>query len=92
MNVFIAIIEEAYITIKMKNKNHWIYLYLKLDPNYVAMKEGGKLNEAAIKNEDYFEEDVSSFGPSKGGEIKNHFTNGLDYYYYKVFFLGFILD
>jgi translation initiation factor 2B subunit (eIF-2B alpha/beta/delta family) len=34
MNVFIAIIEEAYITVKMKNRNHWIYAYLKLDPKY----------------------------------------------------------
>jgi len=40
MNVFIAIIEEAYITIKMKDKNHWIYMYLKLDSKYIGMKEG----------------------------------------------------
>jgi len=42
MNVFIAIIEEAYITIKMKNRNHWIYAYLKLDPKYEEIKEQTK--------------------------------------------------
>ena len=42
MNVFIAIIEEAYITIKMKNRNHWIYAYLKLDPKYDEIKEQTK--------------------------------------------------
>ena len=41
MNVFIAIIEEAYITIKMTNRNHWIYAYLKLDDKdrHLEMKE-----------------------------------------------------
>ena len=33
MNVFISIIEEAYMANKMNNKNHWIYTYLKIDNN-----------------------------------------------------------
>jgi hypothetical protein len=39
MNVFISIIEEAYVSTKMKNQNHWIYSYLKIDPNYVQLKD-----------------------------------------------------
>jgi hypothetical protein len=39
MNVFISIIEEAYVSTKMKNQNHWIYSYLKIDPKYVELKE-----------------------------------------------------
>lgn len=37
MNVFISIIEEAYVSIKMKSQNHWIYSYLKLDQKYVEI-------------------------------------------------------
>jgi hypothetical protein len=39
MNVFISIIEEAYVSTKMQNQNHWIYSYLKIDPNYVHIKD-----------------------------------------------------
>jgi hypothetical protein len=44
MNVFISIIEEAYVSIKMKSQNHWIYSYLKLDQKYVEInnKDEGK--------------------------------------------------
>jgi hypothetical protein len=33
LNIFIAIIEEAYITTKMQNKTHWVYDYIKKDPS-----------------------------------------------------------
>ena len=39
MNVFISIIEEAYVSTKMKNQNHWIYSYLKVDPRYIQIKD-----------------------------------------------------
>ena len=39
MNVFIAIIEEAYVSTRMQNKNNLIFTYLKLDPEYVEFKE-----------------------------------------------------
>jgi hypothetical protein len=39
MNVFISIIEEAYVSTKIKNQNHWIYSYLKIDPKYVEIKD-----------------------------------------------------
>ena len=31
MNIFVSIIEEAYVASKIKNQNHWIYSFLKLD-------------------------------------------------------------
>lgn len=40
LNIFIAIIEEAYIITKMENKTHWVYDYMKKDPNeIIAVKE-----------------------------------------------------
>jgi hypothetical protein len=45
MNVFISIIEEAYVSTKMKNQNHWIYSYLKIDPDYVQIKDLEELKE-----------------------------------------------
>ena len=51
MNVFIAIIEEAYITIKMKNRNHWIYAYLKMDPKYEEIKQKSKHLTTSIHDE-----------------------------------------
>lgn len=41
MNVFISIIEEAYVASKTKDKNHWIYSYLKVDPQYVEINPEG---------------------------------------------------
>lgn len=43
MNVFISIIEEAYVSSKTRDRNHWIYSYLKVDPQYVEIHpEGNK--------------------------------------------------
>jgi hypothetical protein len=39
MNVFISIIEEAYASSKEKNKENWIYSYLKIDPKYVSIRD-----------------------------------------------------
>jgi len=51
MNVFIAIIEEAYITIKMKNRNHWIYTYLKMNDKYEEIKQKSKHLTTSIHDE-----------------------------------------
>lgn len=51
MNVFISIIEEAYVSTKMKNQNHWIYSYLKIDPDYVKIKDLESLKENDIRDE-----------------------------------------
>jgi len=48
MNVFISIIEEAYVSTKMKNQNHWIYSYLKVDPNYVRIKDVDELENKTL--------------------------------------------
>jgi hypothetical protein len=48
MNVFISIIEEAYVSTKMKNHNHWIYSYLKVDPNYVRIKDVDELENKTL--------------------------------------------
>lgn len=52
MNVFISIIEEAYVSIKMKSQNHWIYSYLKLDQKYVEInnKDNEKIDEKNTTN------------------------------------------
>jgi hypothetical protein len=49
MNVFISIIEEAYVSTKIKNQNHWIYSYLKIDPRYVELKDIDKGIESPEK-------------------------------------------
>jgi len=92
MNVFIAIIEEAYITIKMKDKNHWIYMYLKLDSKYIGMKEGerkkniemDKSLESDIKESDRKEYVKESQVSLNMNEKVENVKKGLDYFYYKV--------
>ena len=37
-NVFVSIIEEAYVVTKLRNKTSWIYDYVKIEPKYVQMK------------------------------------------------------
>jgi hypothetical protein len=96
MNVFIAIIEEAYITIKMKNKNHWIYMYLKLDNEYVELKED-KRRKKTINNDERSDMerkesvmDVSLRGVDRkesfgnGNEKIENTVKGLDYFYSKM--------
>ncbi len=50
MNVFISIIEEAYVSIKMKSQNHWIYSYLKIDPKYVEINKENEKDNNTTKN------------------------------------------
>jgi len=66
MNVFISIIEEAYVSIKMKSQNHWIYSYLKLDEKYVEInnKENGNGKT----------EDKNSLSPLKKGKEETKFS------------------
>lgn len=64
MNVFISIIEEAYVSSKTRDKNHWIYSYLKVDPQFVEINHEGnkpikkielmnkKIKEDKDKNDD----------------------------------------
>ena len=42
MNIFVSIIEEAYVTSKMTNQNHWIYSFLKLGGEDDKEKGSGK--------------------------------------------------
>ena len=51
MNVFISIIEEAYVSIKMKSQNHWIYSYLKIDPKYVEINKDNQENNQFKKDD-----------------------------------------
>lgn len=51
MNIFISIIEEAYISSKARDKNHWIYSYLKVDPQFVDIQSGE--NKKLDKLEEY---------------------------------------
>lgn len=51
MNVFISIIEEAYVSSKMHNRNHWVYSYLKIDPNYVSLDEKGQEDQSKSKDQ-----------------------------------------
>jgi len=39
LNVFIAIIEEAYVSIRMTHKNSLVYTYLKLEPDFIDFKD-----------------------------------------------------
>lgn len=96
MNVFIAIIEEAYITIKMKNKNHWIYMYLKLDNQYVELRDGKKKTQMVSQIEEVSVEETvrrssreDEFNYETAAalnlqENKENTYRGLDYFYYKL--------
>lgn len=86
MNVFIAIIEEAYITIKMNDRNHWIYMYLKLDQNFVELKEDKtrkKIIDHKIYETDKREDSNKVTVIFKPNE-KNNSMIGLDYFYNRV--------
>jgi hypothetical protein len=37
-NIFISIIEEAYVVVKLRNKTSWIYNYVKIEPKLVQIK------------------------------------------------------
>ncbi len=71
MNVFISIIEEAYVSTKMRNQNHWIYSYLKIDPNYIKIKDVGEAGNEIddhgdlVRKEDGYEEKVMTKEKSK---------------------------
>lgn len=51
MNVFVSIVEEAYVDSKMKNQNHWIYAFLKKKKSAVELIEDDskKNNEEQIE-------------------------------------------
>lgn len=51
-NIFISIIEEAYVVTKIKNKSSWIFQYVQLEPKYVDMKIQSK--NTLAKTRDYF--------------------------------------
>lgn len=83
MNVFISIIEEAYVSIKMKSQNHWIYSYLKIDPKYVEInKENEKetLNKTGINDK---KDEQSRF--SKMNSMSKSLVNTADQLYDKNF-------
>ena len=83
MNVFISIIEEAYVSIKMKSQNHWIYSYLKIDPKYVEInKENEKdnLNKSGMQDK---KDEQSRF--SKVNSMSKSLVNTADQLYDKNF-------
>lgn len=47
MNIFVSIIEEAYVSSKIKNQNHWIYSFLKLDNSGSNSNDGSGTGEAS---------------------------------------------
>ena len=48
LNVFISIIEEAYIVKKLQNKNHWVNDYLKLDREHAIFKDQKDPNDLDV--------------------------------------------
>ena len=68
MNIFISIIEEAYISSKTRDKNHWIYSYLKVDPQFVDIQSGE--NKKLDKLEDY-DKKIQEFEDFESKENKN---------------------
>ena len=87
MNVFISIIEEAYVSIKMKSQNHWIYSYLKLDQKYVEInnKDNGKNEEKNGNSFDKKEENKFSRLNSLNLNQGKSFANNSDQLYDKNF-------
>jgi len=49
-NIFISIIEEAYVVTKLRNKTSWIYNYIKLEPKYVEIKIHSKPSLEMTRN------------------------------------------
>lgn len=68
MNIFISIIEEAYISSKTRDKNHWIYSYLKVDPQFVDIQSGE--NKKLDKLEDY-DKKIQEFEDFESKENRN---------------------
>jgi hypothetical protein len=50
LNIFISIIEEAYVVTKIKNKTSWVYKYVTLQPKLVEMKLHSKVSLEFTKN------------------------------------------
>ena len=56
MNVFISIINEAYISSKMLGQGHWIYTYMKNDPTFLKDDNEDLPNIKAITSKEVKEE------------------------------------
>lgn len=64
MNIFVSIIEEAYVESKMKNRNHWIYSFLKM--NQSNTKEAMVSVNDSISNSNSNEDKIDmTKGPRK---------------------------
>lgn len=50
LNIFIAIIEEAYVSCKMENKTHWVYDYMKKDDKNIMELKDDPNNNSLIQN------------------------------------------
>jgi uncharacterized membrane protein (DUF106 family) len=50
INIFVSIIEEAFVNSKIKNQNHWIYSFVKKEQNRVTRGEMKMYEEMRRKN------------------------------------------
>ena len=50
INIFVSIIEEAFVNSKIKNQNHWIYSFVKKEQNTVTRGEMKMYEEMRRKN------------------------------------------
>lgn len=84
MNVFISIIEEAYVSIKMKSQNHWIYSYLKIDPKYVEINKENQPESSNTKDTKEIEKKEDNRF-SKMNSLNRSLVNTADQLYDKNF-------
>jgi hypothetical protein len=52
LNLFISLVEEAYVVVEIKNKKSWIYKYIKIEPKLVNLKLHSK--KSLLMTKDYF--------------------------------------
>jgi transposase-like protein len=69
LNLFICLVEEAYVVVEIKNKKSWIYRYIKIEPKLVDLKLHSK--KSLQKTKEYFK-NFKTNSQKKSQSFKSH--------------------
>jgi hypothetical protein len=70
LNLFISLVEEAYVVVEIKNKKSWIYKYIKIEPQLVNLKLHSK--KSLLHTKDYFKNLQKGLVKKKSQSFKSH--------------------
>ena len=81
INIFVSIIEEAFVNSKLKNQNHWIYSFVKKDQNKKE-EEGMRVTRGEMKMYDEMRRKNiirQTLNENKDSNIQTRNENELEY-------------